>query len=36
VVCVQCTVKIETVIGLCTLYINSEIVFGVFTIHSAE
>jgi len=33
-VCVQCTVQSETVIGVCT--VRSETVIGVCTVHSAE
>jgi len=33
-VCVQCTMQSETVIGVCTM--QNETVVGVCTVHSAE
>jgi len=36
-VCVQCTVQSETVIGVCVQYtVQSETIIGVCTVHSAE
>ena len=33
-VCVQCTVQSETVIGVCT--VHSQTIIGVCTVHSAQ